>query len=168
MPAVRVTAVGGNLYIRRGPGTAYDRTGLLNQGESAQVIGKDMLSKWVQVVIPGSEATGWVSLLTPYSQVAGDLSQIPAFTFTEFPKPAYIENCTEHDLLVLPNELYLYNLYTNSNSLNEAQVDPGVYAIKDLFVEGQPVYLTVYVSEGEIVYITVDASDNQHLCGAQN
>lgn len=168
LPSVSVTAVGGNLYIRRGPGTSYDRIALLKSGETANVIGQDMLSKWVQVNIPGSEKTGWVSLLTPFSQLEGDVSQLQAFTFTDFPKAAYIENCTEHDLLVLPNELYLYNLFTNSSYLNEVQVDPGVYQIKDLFVDGEPVYLTVDVSEGEVVYITENALGEKHLCGAQN
>lgn len=167
-PSVSVTAVGGNLYIRRGPGTAFDRIGLLSKGESANVIGQDVLSKWVQVTIPGGEQTGWVSLLTPFSQLNGDLSSVQSFTFTDWPKPAFIENCTEHELLVLPNELYLYNVFTNSSFLNEVQVDPGVYQIKDLFVAGEPVYLTVDVSEGEVVYITENALGEKHLCGAQN
>jgi hypothetical protein len=167
-PRVRVQAIGGNLYIRRGPSTLYDRIGLLKRGEQAEVIGTDVLSKWVQVKIPGTEQTGWVSILTEYSQIDGDLSQVDSFTFTDFPLPAYIENCTEHDLLVLPNELYLYSLYTNSTYLNEVQVDPGVYTIKDLFVEGEPVYLTVDVREGQTVYITENALDETHLCGAVN
>jgi hypothetical protein len=162
--SVRVTAIDGNLYIRRGPGTPYNRIGLLSKGESADIIGKDMLSKWVQVHIPGSDATGWVSLLTPYSKVDGDLSSVPAFTFTEWPEPAYIKNCTEHDLLVLPNELYLYNLYNNNNYLNEIQVDPGVYNIQDLFVPGEPVFQKVDVREGETIYITVNALGETHNC----
>jgi hypothetical protein len=163
-PSVRITAVDGNLYIRRGPRTTYDRIGLLSKGSSAEVIGQDMLSKWVQINIPDSELTGWVSLLTPYSQLEGDLLQVPAFTFTEWPEPAFIKNCTEHDLLVLPNELYLYNLWTNSQSLNEVQVDPGVYDIKDLFVPGEPVIETVDLQEGETVYITVNGLGVEHKC----
>lgn len=162
--SVRITAVNGNLYIRRGPGTAYSRIGLLSKGSSADVIGQDMLSKWVQVNIPGIDATGWVSLLTPYSQLDGDLSEVPAFTFTEWPQPAYIKNCTEHNLLILPNEFYLYDLFTNSQYLNEVQVDPGVYQIKDLSVAGEPVYETVDVQEGETVYITVNALGESHNC----
>ena len=167
-PRVRVQAIGGNLYIRRGPSTLYDRIGVLKSGEQAEVIGRDVLSKWVQVKIPGSEQTGWISILTEYSQIDGDLSQVNSFTFTDFPQPSYIENCTEHDLLVLPNEFYLYSLYTNSTYLNEVQVDPGVYTIKDLSVEGEPVYLTVDVREGQTVYITVNALDETHLCGEVN
>jgi hypothetical protein len=163
-PSVRITAVDGNLYIRRGPRTTYNRIGLLSKGSSAEVIGQDMLSKWVQINIPDSELTGWVSLMTPYSQLEGDLLQVPAFTFTEWPEPAFIKNCTEHDLLVLPNELYLYSLWTNSQYLNEVQVDPGVYDIKDLFVPGEPVIETVDLQEGETVYITVNGLGVTHKC----
>ena len=164
-PSVYVTAAKGNLYIRRGPGTRYDRIGVLMKGMSAEVIGQDQLSKWVQVNIPdGDGRTGWVSLLTPFHHLDGDLSQIPAFTFDEWPEPSYIKNCTEHDLLVLPNELYLYNLYTNNLYLNEVQIDPGVYQIQDLFVPGEPVYQTVDIREGQTIYITVDALENHHNC----
>lgn len=167
--SVSVTAVGGNLYIRRGPGTPYDRIGLLSKGQTAQVIGRDVLSKWVQIQIPGSdEITGWVSLLTEFSEIQGDLSQIPSFTVTDWPLPAYIENCTEHDLLVLPNELYLYSLYTNDKYLNEIQVDPGTYSIQDLFVDGEPVYMTVDVREGQVIYITENALGEMHKCGEKN
>jgi len=166
---VIVTAVGGNLYIRRGPGTPYDRIGVLDKGMSAVVISKDVLSKWVQIQIPDTEGVlGWVSLLTDFSEIQGDLSQIPAFTFTDWPLPAYIENCTEHDLLILPNELYLYSLYTNDKYLNEVQIDPGTYSIKDLFVDGEPIYMTVDVREGQTIYITENALDETHKCGEVN
>lgn len=166
---VTVTAVNGNLYIRRGPGTPYDRIGVLNKGETAQVIGRDVLSKWVQIQIPGLDGTtGWVSLLTEFSEIQGDLSQVPSFTFTDWPQPAYIENCTEHDLLILPNELYLYNLYTNDKYLNEVQIDPGTYKIQDLFADGQPVYMTVDVREGQTLYITENALGEMHKCGEVN
>ena len=162
--SVRVSAVGGNIYIRRGPGTPYNRIGLLAKGMSAEVIAKDVLSKWVQIRIPDSEFTGWVSLLTPYTQIEGDISTVNSFTFKEWPEPAFIKNCTEHDLLVGPNELYLYNLWTNSQFLKEVQGDPGVYEIYDLFVPGEPKIQTVDVQEGETVYITVNGLGVKHNC----
>ena len=164
LPSVRIIAAEGNLYIRRGPGTEYNQVGILKKGESAQVMGRDVLSKWVQVNIPGTEFTGWVSLLTPFTKLEGDLSDIESFTFTDWPLPAYIKNCTEHDLLIGPNELYLYNLYTNGKYLNEVQVDPGRYDIYDLFIDGEPKIQTLDVREGDIIYITVDGSGTEHLC----
>lgn len=163
-PSARIVAASGNLYIRRGPGTEYNRIGLLKKGESAQVIGRDVLSKWVQVNIPGKEATGWVSLLTDFTQIEGDLSQVEAFTFTDWPQPAYIKNCTEHDMIVGPNELYLYSLWTNAQYLNEVQVDPGVYTIYDLFVPGEPLVETVDIEEGETYYITLNGLGVYHKC----
>lgn len=166
--SVRVTAVNGNLYIRRGPGTAYDRIAVLKSATSAVVIGQDMLSKWVQVQIPGSEQTGWVSLLTPYSQLDGELKEVPAFTFTEWPEPAYIKNCTEHDVIILPNELYLYSLWTNANYLNYTQVDPGTYQIQDATLPDAPVYDTIDVREGETFYITINGTGESHKCPENN
>ena len=163
-PTVRVTAIDGNLYIRRGPGTEYDRIGLLKKGESADVIGQDVLSKWVQINIPNTKNTGWVSLLTPFSQIDGDLSAIPSFTFKEWPEPAYIKNCTEHDMLIGPNEIYLFSLWTNSKYLNEEQFDPGVYEIYDLFVPGEPLVQTIDLQEGETFYITLNGLGVEHNC----
>lgn len=167
-PSAHITAVNGNLYIRRGPDTAYDRIGVLKNATTANVIGQDMLSKWVQIQIPGTEQTGWVSLLTPYSRVDGNLEDVPAFTFTEWPQPAYIKNCTEHDLIILPNELYLYSLWANASYLNVVQVDPGVYEIQDATLPDAPVYDEIDVQEGETYYITVNGLDEYHKCPENN
>ncbi|HNK63702.1 MAG TPA: SH3 domain-containing protein [Anaerolineales bacterium] len=163
-PIVTITAVKGNLYIRRGPGTEYDRVGVLYKGESTEIIGQDVLSKWVQVQVPDSDRTGWVSIMTEFSKLDGDLTFVPDFTFTEWPQPAYIKNCTEHDVVVEPGDIYLYNLFTNSKYLNESQVDPGVYTIFDMFLPGEPEIQTVDVREGETIYITVDGDGTKHKC----
>ncbi|MBK8429753.1 MAG: SH3 domain-containing protein, partial [Lewinellaceae bacterium] len=98
--SVTITAVDGNIFIRRGPGMQYNPVGILIKGTSAQVIAQDVLSDWVQINIPGQDTTGWVSIQTPYSKIDGDLNQLPDFTFTEWPAPAYIKNCTEHDMFI--------------------------------------------------------------------
>lgn len=163
-PRVTITAVRGNLYIRRGPDLAYNRIGILKNGESAEVIGQDVLSKWAQINIPNSDVTGWVSLMTNYSEVTGDLSKIPDFTFTDFPLPAYIKNCTEHELYVEPGGFYLYDLYTNADSLNEIRVDSGVYSIYDLALADEPLIQTVDIQEGETAYIMVNGLGEKHKC----
>ena len=163
-PRVTISAINGNLYIRRGPSTKYSRIGVLSKGTSAEVIGRDVLSKWVQINIPDSNTTGWVSMLTEYSQITGDLSQIPDFTFTDYPIPAYIENCTEHILLVQPGEFYLENLFTNAQYLNEVQLDPGVYTVYDVTLPDEPKLQTIDLQEGETVYITVNGLDESHKC----
>lgn len=161
---VTITAVGGNLYIRRGPDMAYNRIGVLKKGESAQVIAQDVLSNWVQINIPNSELTGWVSVMTPYSEISGDLKSLPNFTFTDYPQPAYIKNCTEHILLVMPGEYYLENLFTNAQYLNEVRVDSGVYSIYDVSLPDEPLIQTVDMQEGETAYVTVNGLGETHKC----
>ncbi|MBL8099805.1 MAG: SH3 domain-containing protein [Anaerolineales bacterium] len=163
-PLVTITAARGNLYIRRGPDMAYSRIGVLKKGESAEVIGQDVLSRWVQIKIPNSESTGWVSIMTNFSELTGDLKTIPNFTFTDYPQPAYIKNCTEHELHIEPGDLYLYNLFTNAKYLNEVQVDSGVYYIYDATLPDVPLIQTVDVQEGEVVYVTVNGLGEKHKC----
>ncbi|RJP50414.1 MAG: hypothetical protein C4557_09680 [Anaerolineaceae bacterium] len=164
LPGVTITAAKGNLYIRRGPGLPYNQIGVLHKGESANVIGQDVLSRWVQVQIPGSDATGWVSIMTDFSSIEGDLSAVPDFTFTDWPQPAYVKNCTEHDILLEPGEIYLYSARTNADYLNEAQVDPGVYTAFDLFVPGEPEIQKVEIREGMYVYLTLNGLGVNHKC----
>jgi hypothetical protein len=163
-PHVTITAVNGNLYIRRGPGLPYDQIGVLYKGASAVIIGQDVLARWVQIHIPDSERTGWVSMMTDFSAIEGDVKSIPDFTFTDYPLPAYIKNCTEHDLWIEPGDFYLYNLFTNAQYLNEVQVNPGVYSVYDLFVPGEPEIQKVNIREGMTAYITVNGLGVSHLC----
>lgn len=163
-PAVTVTAVNGNLFIRRGPNTLYNQIGVLYEGSSAEVIAQDVLGEWAQIKIPNSEETGWVSLLTRYSKIEGDLKSLPDFTFTDWPLPAYVKNCTEHDLILEPGDIYLFNLYTNAQYLNETQVDPGVYAVHDMFLPGAPEFQKISVKEGVTVYITENGLGEKHKC----
>lgn len=163
-PTVTITAAKGSLYIRRGPGLPYNQIGVLRKGESANIIGQDVLSRWVQIQIPGSDATGWVSIMTDFTSVQGDLNAVPDFTFTDWPQPAYVKNCTEHDILLEPGEIYLYSAYTNADYLNEAQVDPGVYTAYDLFVPGEPEIQKVEIREGMYVYLTLNGLGVNHKC----
>ncbi len=164
LPSVTITAVDGNIYIRRGPGLPYNPIGVLAKGVSAQVIAQDVLSKWVQIHIPDLDTTGWVSIQTPYSKIDGDLSQIPDFTFTEWPAPAYIKNCTEHDMFITPGNTYLPSLYTNAKYLNEYQVDPGTYIAYDMYYPDEPEAQVLEVREGVTVYITINGRGEGHKC----
>ncbi len=164
LPSVTITAVDGNIYIRRGPGLPYNPIGVLRKGASAQVIAQDVLSDWVQINIPDLDTTGWVSLQTPYSKIDGDLSQLPNFTFTEWPEPAYIKNCTEHDMFITPGNIYLPSLYTNAKYLNEVQVDPGTYITYDMFYPDEPEAQTLDVREGVTAYITINGRGEGHKC----
>lgn len=163
-PRVTITAASGNLYIRRGPGLPYNQIGVLSKGTSAVIIGQDILSRWVQIQVPDKDYTGWVSIMTEFSSIEGDLSTIPDFTFTDYPLPAYIVNCTEHELAIEPGEYYLYNVFTDELYLNEVQVNPGVYSVYDMFVPGEPEIQKVNIREGMTVAITVNGLGVSHKC----
>jgi hypothetical protein len=141
---------------------AYDRLGVLSKGTSADVIAHDVLSKWVQVTIPGSDKTGWVSLLTEYSKVNGDLSTLPDFTFSEWPVPAYIYNCTEHDIYIMPGEIVVPSYFTHPN--NQAWLYPGVYTVYDYTLPNRPKIKDVDIREGLDIAILYDGSGNHHKC----
>lgn len=163
-PDVTITAVNGNIYIRRGPGLPYNLIGVLSKGTSARIIGQDVLSRWVQIQIPDLEKTGWVSIMTDFTRVDGDLASVPDFTFTDWPLPAYVKNCTEHDFVLEPGDIYLFSLWTNAQSLNEAQVNPGVYTAYDLFAPGVPEVQKVDIKEGMTAYLTVNGLGERHKC----
>lgn len=56
----KVRIVGGNCYVRQGPGTNYDQRGVAFEGEQLPFGGKiDDESKWISVIYKDSE--GWVS-----------------------------------------------------------------------------------------------------------
>lgn len=164
LPSVNITAVDGNLFIRRGPGMPYNPIGFLRKGVSAQVLAVDVLSNWAQINVPDMGITGWVYLHTPYSKIEGDLSQLPDFTFTEWPAPAYIKNCTEHDMYIMPGDIYLYSLYTNAKYKNEVQVDPGTYIAYDMFYPDEPEAQTLDIFEGMTGYITINGIGEGHKC----
>lgn len=161
---VTITSVKGNLYIRRGPGLEYNPIGVLLENTSTEVIAHDVLSNWVQALIPNSDSTGWVSIQTLYSKIDGDINNLPDFTFTDWPAPAYIKNCTEHDMFIMPGDIYLPNLYTNAEYKNEVQVNPGSYTAFDLFVPGEPEAQKFEIREGVQAYITMNGLGVKHKC----
>lgn len=164
LPKITITAAKGNLYIRRGPGMEYNPIAVLIKGTSAELTARDVLSKWAQALIPNSDKTGWVSIQTEYSKIEGDLSNLPNFTFTDWPAPAYIKNCTENDMLITPGDITLSSLYTNAQYKNVVQVNPGSYTVFDLFVPGQPEVQKIEIREGMEAYITVNGLGVKHKC----
>jgi uncharacterized protein YraI len=54
-----VTASEGNVNLRRGPGTEYEKVGLLPSGESLQIIGRNTDASWWQVSTPDGPA--WIA-----------------------------------------------------------------------------------------------------------
>jgi hypothetical protein len=159
---ITVTAIKGNLFIRRGPDMAFNPVDVLYENSSAEVIGRDVLSKWVQIIIPGTNQPGWVSVQTDYSQVNGDLGSLPDFTPTEWPLPAYLRNCTHHRMYILPGETILPSTYEIPE--NEIWLYPGRYNVYDLDVPGEPEVLQVDMREGLEIDIRTDGLGEKRKC----
>jgi hypothetical protein len=159
---VTITAVKGNLNIRRGPDVAYNPISVLYKGESAKVIAHDVLTKWAQIVIPGSDKTGWVSLLTSYSSVEGDLAALPGFTVDDWPVIAYLRNCTHHEMFIMPGEITLPSSFGAPE--NEIWLNPGHYTVYDLEVPDLPEVKSFDIREGQEIEIIDDGAGEHRKC----
>jgi uncharacterized protein YraI len=71
---LQVRAVG-SVRIRSGPGTQYAILGLLSEGQTARVIGRNADASWWQVEIPTTGGAGWVT--AEFVEFMGDASQVP-------------------------------------------------------------------------------------------
>lgn len=161
-PKVSISAIKGNLFIRRGPDMAYNPIDVLYQDTSVAVLKRDVLSKWVQIIIPNSNKTGWVSIQTKYSKVDGDLKSLPEFTPTDWPIPAYLRNCTHHQMYILPAEIVLPPSFAEPE--NEIWLYPGTYTAYDIDVPGEPETLQFDIREGVTREILVDGLGERRKC----
>jgi hypothetical protein len=162
LPKVTITAIKGNLNIRRGPDIAYNPIAVLYKGSTAQVIAHDVLTKWAQIAIPNSDKTGWVSLLTEYSKVEGNLDALPGFTFTEWPVIAYLRNCTHHQMYILPVEITVPSSYGAPE--NEIWLNPGHYTALDLDLPDAPEVMSFDIREGQVIEILEDGTGEHRKC----
>jgi hypothetical protein len=162
LPKVSISAVKGNIFIRRGPDMAFNPINVLYKDTSAKVIARDVLSKWLQIQIPNSDQTGWVSIQTQYSQVEGEIKDLPEYTPTEWPVPAYLRNCTYHQMYVLPSEIIVPSYLRHPD--NEIWIYPGTYTIYDIDVPDSPEVAEIVVMEGSIIEILDDGLGGHRKC----
>jgi hypothetical protein len=161
--ALRITAVGGNLFIRRGPHLAFNPLDVLHDGDSLPATGRDALAHWVRVAFPGKPASaGWVSIQTRFSSLDGDPMELEVVSTDDWPAGASIRNCTDHDMLVRPSETIL--LDSEHFPDNEAALYPGEYAAYDLDIEGAPEALSFSLREGLVVEIIEDGTGERTKC----
>jgi hypothetical protein len=161
--SVRITAMKGNLFIRRGPDLAYNMIAVLAEGQSAPVLAHDVLGKWVEIPVPSLPGkTGWVSIQTVFSSVSGDFMDMPEVQPTDWPVAAYIRNCTYHQMIVEPGDTTLASLLNSPD--NEMWIYPGIHHVYDTEVDGQPEVLTVDLREGVTVDVRVDGNGDHRKC----
>ena len=158
---VTISIEGGTLNVRRGPSTAYNPISYFYDGETATVVGRDRISRWILIDIPSAPGTrGWVTTETEYTTVEGDVPSLPFMT--EAPaSPAFIRNCTKHLLVVEPVDIQLLNKF--NEPYNEERFDPGIYQVYDLEGPGAN-YETVNLREGITVDIQYDAYGEKSKC----
>jgi hypothetical protein len=165
-PSVTITAVKGNLYIRRGPDMAYNPISVLYKDTTLEAHARDVMSTWLQVTIPKSDKMGWVSLQTEYSKVEGDVASLPQFKVTDWPVPSYVENCTLHKIYITPGNIYIDSAIFEPENL--AWVYPGHYHVFDIDMPGDPVELDpIETKEGATIIIHEDGAGEYRKCPEQ-
>ncbi len=163
LPPVSVAAVNGNLYIRRGPAVAYNSIAVLYDGHSARARGRDVLSNWLEIPLPGHpETIGWVSIQTIYSAVNGDVTKLPEVQPTDWPVPAFLRNCTYHNMTAEPGGILLPAV--SNFPANDVRINPGTYRVYDTDVEGAPEVLKVDLREGSEIDVRVNGDGESRKC----
>ena len=159
---VRVTIEGGNLFVRRGPGLEYNSVGVLYDGQTVIATGRDRISRWIRIALPAKPGTeGWITTETKYTLIDGDIPNLP-YIQTEPARPAFIRNCTGHELWVYPPGVQL--LDESESPYNEEQFSVGIYQIYDAEnPENEPIE-EVDLSEGETVDIRYDWTGERSKC----
>jgi uncharacterized protein YgiM (DUF1202 family) len=159
-PVVTVSAVGGRLNVRRGPGPEYDPVGAFRDGESTTAIARNEDGTWLLINTPNtSKSLGWIIVTTQYTSVNGTLLELPVTTVNPA-APAYIRNCTPHEMIVYPIGETLSD--RGSAPDNELQFFPGEYTVTDLETETEVASLTV--AEGRTIDIKTDGSGSSFKC----
>lgn len=159
---VRITIKDGNLFVHRGPSLDYNYVGVLYDGETALATGRDRVSRWVRIALPSKpEVDGWITTETSYTRINGDISNLP-YIETEPASPAFIRNCTKHELLVMPAEVQLLDKF--NKPYNEERFSVGIYQIYDLENPDNKAIEEVSLSEGKTVDIQYDWEGEKSKC----
>jgi len=159
---VQVTALG-NVYIRRGPDLAFNPIAFLSEGEEVTATGRDVLSNWLRIPLPQDTSNyGWISIMSEFTEVHGDLSALPEIEPQEWPELASFRNCTYHELWIEPAGITLPPVYEFPN--NELRLNPGTYSILDVDLPGYPVVLEAELREGMMIDVLVDGFGEKKKC----
>jgi hypothetical protein len=132
-------------------------------GQTATVLGRDVLEKWLQISLPNHpEQTGWISIQTHYSVVNGDVKSLPVIEPTDWPVLASVRNCTHHEMRVDPLGIVITT--ADNFPWNDVQINPGVYTIHDIDVRGKPRIMEVEIKEGSQIEIREDGDGERWGC----
>ena len=159
-PAVMISAVGGRLNVRRGPGPEYDTVAAFLDGQSRMATGRNGDGTWLLISGPNASTNlGWVIVTTKYTSVTGVVTGLPVVTVAPAAS-AYIRNCTPHEMLVNPIGVVVPG--RGSSPENQVQFYPGEYSVFDQTSESEVASVTVF--EGKTVDIRKDSSGTSYTC----
>lgn len=164
-PPVRVTisAINGNVFIRRGPDLAFNAISILKKGETADATARDVLARWLQIAVPGDpQRSGWITIVTSYTAVSGDVQGLPEVEPTVWPELASLRNCTHHLMTTDPGGIDIPPVDYFPD--NEVRINPGAYAILDLDVDKYPEVTSVDIREGSVIDILTDGTGEKKKC----
>jgi hypothetical protein len=160
---VTITAVEGDIAVRKGPDTTFDAFTKLQSGETATVLARSIMDGWVEIEVPSQTGvTGWLSVDTNYSIVNGNLLDLPRIDSVEWNVGSYLINCTPHQMLVKPGNVVLQPVGDAPN--NRVWFTPGLYSVYDMDVTGQPVAANLTVTEHREFHIIKDGERTQWTC----
>ena len=111
-----------------------------------------------------SSRLGWVSIMSEFTEVHGDLDSLPEIEPQEWPELASLRNCTYHELWIEPVGLTLPPVYEFPN--NDQRLNPGSYSILDVDVDGYPEVLKADLREGMTIEVLVDGLGEKKKCPA--
>ncbi len=160
---VVVTAIKGNVFIRRGPDFAFDSIGVLMKGQSATALARDVLAEWLEILLPGASNTkGWISIQSQFTSVTGDVMTLPELQPDYWPVGATVRNCTYHEMQLTPGGIVIPSVL--SFPYNDVRVNPGVYTVIDTTLDTYPSVEKIEVKEGSAIDIHVDGLGNKRTC----
>ena len=163
IPVVTVTAVDGNLAIRRGPDVAFDAFGVLTKGQSAPAVARSILDGWVELELGSSKAaTGWVFTKSSYALVNGNVLDLPEIRIVEWPFGSYLRNCTTHHMIVEPGD-HLLSPATGS-AADSVWFYPGLYTVYDLVLTGRPWVMDIKLTQHISLDIHKDGTGQTGTC----
>lgn len=159
---VEITALG-NVFVRRGPDVAFNSISVLYKGESARPDARDVLSHWVRIPLPAHpSAYGWISIMTDFTEIDGDVEALPEFEHTEWPQLGFLRNCTYHVMMVRPGEIMIPSIVNFPD--NDVRLDPGKYSVIDIDAEKDPEVMQVEIREGSSIDIIMDGYGEKKKC----
>ena len=125
--------------------------------------GRDVLARFLRIPMPDDPSrSGWISIMSEYTQVSGDVRSLPEIEPTEWPRLAYIRNCTYHQMALEPGGVLVPPILSFPE--NDVRVNPGSYTVVDLDVDDYPEVMQAEIREGSQIDIIFDGEGVKKKC----